>query len=106
MTLQHVIYPEAGPVHRSGDVFPCRRPDRYNEATETLSFDTADPRCAIFDSYFNALNIGKWHATCQPKGLYLGLKGRGRVLVKVFHAIPDRSWELLCDAPYTLSPAR
>ncbi len=58
-----------------------------------------------FDSYFNALNIGKWHAACEPEGLYLGLLGRGRVLVKVFHAIPDRSWELLCDAAYTLSPA-
>ena len=83
--------------------FHANGPTTYNESTETLSFE--QQTVVHFDSYFNALNIGKWHATCLPKGLYLGLKGRGRVLVKVFHAIPDRSWELLCDAPYTLSPA-
>ena len=52
------------------------------------------------------MNIGKWHATCGLEGLFLGLTGRGRVLVKVFHAIPDRSWELLCNDIVTLSDAR
>lgn len=102
VTLQHVIYPEAGLCTEANMYFHANGPTTYNEATETLSFEQ---RTVVhFDSYFNALNIGKWHASCQPKGLYLGLLGRGRVLVKVFHAIPDRSWELLCDAPHTLSP--
>ncbi len=103
VTVQHVIYPEPGLCTEANMYFHASGPAAYTQATGTLSFEQLT--VVHFDSYFNALNIGKWHATCQPKGLYLGLRGRGRVLVKVFHAIPDRSWELLCDAPYTLSPA-
>ena len=103
VALQHVIYPEPGLCTEAHMYFHADGPAAYSETTGTLSID--QKTVVRFDSYFNALNIGKWHATCQPKGLYLGLKGRGRVLVKVFHAIPDRSWALLCDAPYTLSPA-
>ena len=102
VTLQHVIYPESGLCTEANMYFHANGSAVYHEATETLNLEQ---RTVVhFDSYFNALSIGKWHATCQLKGLYLGLLGRGRVEVKVFHAIPDRSWELLCDAPYTLSP--
>jgi galactofuranosylgalactofuranosylrhamnosyl-N-acetylglucosaminyl-diphospho-decaprenol beta-1,5/1,6-galactofuranosyltransferase len=101
VTLQHVIYPEAGLCTEGNMYFHANGPFSYSEATGTLNID--ERTIVHFDSYFNALNIGKWHANCKPKGLYLGLMGRGRVVVKAFHAIPDRSWELLCDAPYTLS---
>ncbi|MBC7478477.1 MAG: hypothetical protein H7317_10340, partial [Pseudorhodobacter sp.] len=101
VTLQHVIYPEAGLCTEANMYFHANGPTNYNDSLGMLSFD--ELTVVHFDSYFNALNIGKWHETCRPDGLYLGLLGRGRVQVKVYHAIPDRSWELLCDAPYTLT---
>lgn len=103
VTLQHVIYPEAGLCTEVAMFYHATGPLNYKDGTGVLSIEQGT--VVHFDSYFNALNIGKWHANCKPEGLYLGLLGRGRVLVKVFHAIPDRSWELLCDAPYTMSPA-
>jgi len=102
VTLQHAIYPEAGLCTEVNMFYHAIGPVSYSDSTGALNID--ERSVVIFDSYFNALNIGKWHAACVPAGLYLGLLGRGRVVVKVFHAIPDRSWELLCDAPYTLSP--
>ena len=102
ITLQHVIYPEPGLCTEAEMYYHADGPTTFKAATETLIFE--GETVVKFDSYFNALNIGKWHETCEPEGLYLGLKGRGRVLVKVFHAVPDRSWELLCNAAYTLSP--
>jgi galactofuranosylgalactofuranosylrhamnosyl-N-acetylglucosaminyl-diphospho-decaprenol beta-1,5/1,6-galactofuranosyltransferase len=102
VTLQHVIYPEPGLCTEANMYYHATGPLAYNPTTGALSLE--DKTTVLFDSYFNALNIGKWHAACQPDGLFLGLRGRGRVQVKVFHAIPDRSWELLWDATHTLSP--
>jgi hypothetical protein len=103
VTLQHVIYPEIGLCTEAAMYYHAADPLDYDDGTGALNIDR---RTVVkFDSYFNALNIGKWHAACKPDGLFLGLKGRGRVLVKVFHAVADRSWELLCDAPYTMSSA-
>ena len=128
VALQHVIYPEAGLCteahmyfHASGPTShgptshgptsdnptspgpASYSPASYNPTTRSLRIENG--AVVHFDSYFNALNIGKWHATCLPKGLYLGLNGGGRVEVKVFHAVPDRSWELLYGAAHTLSTA-
>ncbi|MEI6099753.1 MAG: hypothetical protein WCS20_15965, partial [Alphaproteobacteria bacterium] len=103
VTLQHVIYPEKGLCTEAAMYYHANGPLNHNDSTGALHIDQRT--IVHFDSYFNALNIGKWHAACKPDGLFLGLTGRGRVLVKVFHAIPDRSWELLCDAPHTLSTA-
>ena len=103
VTLQHAVFPEAGLCTEVAMFFHASGLTTFDDATGTLTFKRGT--LVQFDSYFNALNIGKWHASCKPDGLYLGLLGRGRVQVKVFHAIPDRSWELLCDAAYTMSPA-
>ena len=103
VTLQHAIYPEAGLCTEANMYFHAQGTASYSETTGILSIDQHST--VLFDSYFNAFSIGKWHATCKLTGLYLGLLGRGRVEIKVFHAIPDRSWELLYDAAHTLSPA-
>lgn len=103
VTLQHAIYPEAGLCTEVNMFFHATGPASYNENTGALTIDQRT--VVLFDSYFNALNIGKWHGTCKLDGLVLGLFGRGRVQIKVFHAIPDRSWELLHDAAHTMSPA-
>ena len=102
VTLQHAIYPEAGLCTEAAMYFHAHGPVSYSDSTGILNVDKRST--VLFDSYFNALNIGKWHATCKLDGLFLGLLGRGRVQVKVFHAIPDRSWELLSDAAHMLSP--
>ena len=101
ITLQHAIYPEPGLCTEVAMFYHANGPTTFKAETGTLSIEQGS--IVHFDSYFNALNIGKWHANCEPEGLYLGLKGRGRVLVKVFHAIPDRSWELLCNARDAIS---
>jgi len=101
VTLQHAIYPEAGLCTEANMYFHAVGPVSYSDSTGIVSIDQRTT--VLFDTYFNALNIGKWHATCKLEGLYLGLLGRGRVQIKVMHAIPDRSWELLYDAAHTLS---
>ena len=103
VTLQHVIYPEAGLCTEAAMYYHSDCQSTFNTESGTLSLD--DETSVRFDSYFNALNIGKWHAACEPAGLYLGLRGQGRVVIKVFHAIRDHSWEVLANASCTLSQA-
>lgn len=48
-----------------------------------------------FDTYFNLFNLTKWHRACTLDGLFLELRGQGRVEVRVFQSIPEQSWEIL-----------
>jgi hypothetical protein len=52
---------------------------------------------AVFDTYFNLFNIGKWRRLCGLEQLSLSLTGRGRVEVIAFLAPPHRSWERLAS---------
>ena len=117
MTLQNMIFPEQGICteeqmffHATGNASYCTEAQPVFDATGTRShveqvaeITIADEDAALFDTYFNALSIGKWHETCALDGLWLGVSGRGRVEIKVFHAIPDRSWEMLASQIVTLS---
>lgn len=101
LTLQNVIFPEQG---------ICTEGKMFFHGTEAVVYDERGPCITVedeatvyFDTYFNALSIGKWHENCALNGLWLGISGRGRVEVKVFHAIPDRSWELLATSVANLS---
>lgn len=93
LTLQHVIYPEAEIcteidlyVHLSG-------PAGFGSAQNTIHLETGGS--AKYDTYFNMLSIGKWAPTRPFDGLWLALEAEGRFELRVYHAIPDRSWELL-----------
>lgn len=104
MTLQNVILPEAG---------LCTETALYYHGSGALGFSAAQRRLTLgpgaalrFDSYFNALSIGKWHGHCHLSGLFLGLLGRGLVELRVVLALPERSWEVLhCDL-LRLDPAQ
>lgn len=58
----------------------------------------------LLDTYFNLLNIGKWHQSCQLDGLFAEITGRGLVEVRIFQAPPGRSWEILHCEVTTLDP--
>lgn len=101
LTLQNLIFPEQGICTEGNMFFHGHGPVVYDERAGLIT--VAQGATAAFDTYFNALSIGKWHENCALNGLWLGLTGRGRVEVKVFHAIPDRSWELLATTIVSLS---
>jgi hypothetical protein len=101
LTLQNLIFPEQGICTEGNMFFHGHGAVVYDERSASIT--VVQGATAAFDTYFNALSIGKWHENCALNGLWLGLTGRGRVEVKVFHAIPDRSWELLATTIVSLS---
>lgn len=100
--LQHTILPERGLCTEQRLFFNVKGAVTHDDDAEVLRL-TEGSR-VFFDTFFNGLSIGKWHAACALDGLWLGLLGRGRVEVKVFHALPDRSWECLATRTAHLSP--
>jgi len=103
-TLQNLIFPDPAISTEYDTFFHIGGPGFYDASLGEITLE--EGATAFFDSYFNALSIGKWHAFCAPKRLHLALSGRGRVEVKVFHAIPDRSWEILVSEVVTLTPGQ
>lgn len=104
MALQNLIFPEKGictevELFFHGHGGPVAHDDRADVVT------IHHGAIASFDGYFNAFSVGKWHANTTMNGLWLGVSGRGRAEIKVFHAIPDRSWEVLATTIVTLSKA-
>ena len=100
LTLQHMILPEQG---------ICTEMDLYvhlhGAAGANLGDDTiwlGEGGVACFDTYFNLLSIGKWHAAAPFATLSLELQAQGRFECRVYHAIPGRSWELLACALHDL----
>ena len=93
--LQNIIFPEQE---------VCTEPDLYYHLHGLASFCGSSNAIflqrsdlAQFNSFFNAFSIGKWHKSCNLDGLFISVKTKGRVEIKVFHAIPDRSWEILAS---------
>lgn len=102
ITLQNFIFP---------DPAICTEHDLYYHATGDFGFSgstgsvtLAKGARLILDSYFNLFSLGKWHQACRLTGLFAEIEGRGKVEIRVFHAIPDQSWELLYCEVATLSP--
>ena len=94
ITLQNIVFPEQT---------ICTEQDLYFHLHEDANFRGSDNSIHLrkggrihFDTYFNSLSIGKWHQNCQLDGLFLSLHGQGKFELKVFQAIPDRSWEVIC----------
>ncbi len=101
ITLQNFIYP---------DPAICTEHDLYYRAIGDFGFSQSTQEInlgrgsrLVFDTYFNMLNIGKWYDACTLTGLYAEIRGKGKVEIRVFHAIPDRSWEILHSEVVTLS---
>ena len=59
---------------------------------------------AIFDGYFNLLNLGNWASHCDLDGLALRLRGRGRFAIRVWLETPKgRPNVILADTCVALS---
>ncbi|NBZ87372.1 glycosyltransferase family 2 protein [Stagnihabitans tardus] len=100
--LQNTILPERGLCTEERLYFNAQGAVTHDDVADSVIL--AEGAKVFFDTFFNGLSIGKWHAACALEGLWLGLRGRGKVEVKVYHAIPDRSWECLATRIATLSP--
>jgi len=101
ITLQNLIFP---------DPEICTEHDLYFRPVGEFGFSQSDGRIWLghgglikLDTYFNLFNIGKWHAACDLEGLYAEITGEGRVEIRVFHALPEKSWEILYCEITTLS---
>lgn len=102
VTLQRVIFPENGICTEQELYFHVVGPGGYYDHPRGALLAEAGT-AVLIDSYFNALSIGKWHGACTLDGLWLAIAGEGQVEVKVWHAIPDKSWELLASSLLTLT---
>lgn len=94
ITLQNIVFPEQTICTEQDLYFHLDALAAVRGSDNTIHMRSGDR--AQFDTYFNALSIGKWHESCQLNGLYLNLRGQGRFELLVWHAIPDRSWEKIC----------
>ncbi len=101
ITLQNFIFP---------DPAICTEHDLYYHASGDYGYSQSKQEISlghgarlVLDTYFNILNIAKWHAACTLTGLYAEISGKGEVEIRVFHAIPGRSWEVLHCEVVTLS---
>ena len=96
ITLQNFITPEQA---------ICTEHSLYYQATGAVGFSestgtyTLAPGATLgFKSYFNLFNLTKWNAACALENLVLEVTGAGQVEIRVTHARPERSWEILhCD---------
>lgn len=96
ITLQNFVCPER-------DI--CTEHDLYYHASgavgfseSTQAFTLASGATLSFNSYFNLFSLSKWNAACALENLWFEVTGTGQVEIRIFHALPERSWEVLfCD---------
>lgn len=96
ITLQNFVYPEQA---------ICTEHDLYYRSKGSVGFSesagvfTLSPGTTLsFNSYFNLFNLSKWNAACGLENLFLDVTGAGQMEIRIIHALPERSWEILfCD---------
>jgi len=93
ITLQNIILPEL-------DI--CSEQDLFGRFDHLAAFDYEDKLIrfsqgghAVFDTYYNALSLCKWNAQGQLDDLGLKVMGEGLLEIRAYHALPERSWELV-----------
>lgn len=92
-TIQNIIFPEQGICTEADLYFHLHGDSGYNGSDQSVHLGTG--AAVQFDSYFNLFSVGKWFDNCSLKNLNLMITGSGEVEIRVYHAIPERSWELL-----------
>ncbi|MBI6630654.1 glycosyltransferase family 2 protein [Pontibaca salina] len=104
ITLQNLALPETA---------ICTEHDLYYRAFGAAGYSQSRGEIRLerqtrltLDTYFNLLNIGKWHHNCDLDGLYAEIAGGGLVEIRIVQAFSARSWEVLYCEIVTLDPAR
>ncbi|TDK50891.1 glycosyltransferase family 2 protein [Antarcticimicrobium luteum] len=101
-TLQSLIWPEQGICTERDLYVRLSGPAGLSERRHELRFAVGGR--ALFDTWFNLFNIGKWRQQCGLRDLRLALEGEGRFELAVMLAFPHRSWERICNDVITLDP--
>jgi len=84
VTLQHVVFDDAA---LAADPALYLRTDAVRCQQDGLHFKAGGK--ARFDTWFNALGIGKWARECHLDGVFLALRGRGEFALEVSHVTPE-----------------
>lgn len=103
ITLQNIIFPEPA---------ICTEHDLYYRTSGEFGYSQGRGEIRLcssarltLDTYFNLLNIGKWHAHCTLDGLWAEITGSGLVEIRILQSFPTRSWEILYCEVVALDPA-
>lgn len=90
--LQHVILPDPA-ISTQNDLY-IRAPEQ--------AFDPQHPQITLthhqtvqFNTYFNALDIARWHNRTSLSGLTLCITCKGHFELRVYHCLPDKTPQLL-----------
>lgn len=101
VTLQNAIFPETEICTENELYFHTRGPAEYSVSESHIWLK---PNSSLsFDTYFNALSIGKWHNECRLADLFLTVYGSGKFNLSVMLATSDKSRETLYSEEITLS---
>lgn len=100
--LQSLCFPSFDLCSEQELYFRLHGPATFSERSNHL--DLRRGSTAIFDTYFNLFNIGKWVKHAKLKSLHLEICGSGTIAVSVFQASKKRSWIRLITDKFSLSP--
>ncbi|MFC5584270.1 glycosyltransferase [Nitratireductor kimnyeongensis] len=102
ITLQNLVFPEYEICTETELYF--RTSGMIAASFEKRNFHFSPGGKLSFDTYFNALSIGKWSRLCKLGKLFLRLAGTGRFQLRVHCAYLNRSWEVLYNDVVSLEP--
>ncbi|UWQ81932.1 glycosyl transferase (plasmid) [Leisingera sp. S132] len=102
ITLQNIIIPEPEICSEHSLYYHEQGAAGFSRSTGSFSVPRSSRLC--FDTYFNLFNLAIWTAACDLQSLYAEVTGRGRAEVRLVHARPGRSWEVVYCEVAELSP--
>ncbi|PCH99013.1 MAG: hypothetical protein COB84_00090 [Rhodobacteraceae bacterium] len=90
--LQHIILPDPA-ISSQNDLY-IRAPEQAFD-TKHLQVNLAPYQTIQFNTYFNALDIARWHDRTSLKGLSLSITCKGHFELQIHHCLPDQNPQLL-----------
>ena len=96
MILQHILFPSQNNCEEEELYFRRDNKCHFTPADNTLSFDKG--ATISFDTYFNAISLGKWQKYTVVDQIDLCLKLRGKFLLSLFHKKESYEGRLLTES--------
>lgn len=93
--LQSLLWPEQGIITEHPLFFRLAGLATFTDDRTEIRFEPGSH--AVFDTYANFFNLGKWQRSTQINDLRLHLVGSGTFELVVFQILPERSWERLVN---------